>query len=168
MEVVVFLRGANAIGARVFSPAAVARDLTDMDVTSIGAAGTFIVRSAGSAPATIARFRSALPHDADIMVRTPAEIRGLLQSGRPAAQDGARVFVSVLGSQPAITLRLPIERGTPWMVRVVEVRGTFAIGSKRGVGGRWLDSNAVVESAFGVRATSRVWETFERIGRSLG
>jgi hypothetical protein len=42
---VVFLRGANAIGSRVFSPVALASKLSRPEVQNIGAAGTFIVRA---------------------------------------------------------------------------------------------------------------------------
>lgn len=167
MESVVFLRGANAIGSRVFSPMRLASELAELNIVNIGAAGTFVVRASCSPSVINARFEEALPHDADIIVRTPAEIRALLADGKPAALDGARTVVSVLASRPIATARLPIEKGEPWMVRVERMEGYFTIGQKRAVGGRWMDANAVVERALGVRATTRVWETFERITRLL-
>jgi hypothetical protein len=43
---VVLLRGANMIGKRLFRPAALARELSDLEVVSNGAAGTFVLARA--------------------------------------------------------------------------------------------------------------------------
>ncbi len=164
---VVFLRGANAIGSRVFSPVALASKLSRLEVQNIGVAGTFIVRAQMPRAKVCAAFEKACPHDADVIVHPLADIERLLDGGRSIEGDG-RVFVAVLASRPPAASRLPLERGSPWMVRSESHSGAFVVGRKRSIGGQWLDANAIVEREFGVRATTRVWETMERIvkGRS--
>lgn len=166
-ESVVFLRGVNALGSRVFSPVTLVSELGDLKAVNIGAAGTFIVRAPSTISVIKARFEEALPTDADVIVRSADEIRALLASGAPASIGGGRIFVSILASGPTTAPQLPIEKGDPWMVRVDRIVGGFAVGEKRPVGGRWLDANAVVEHALGTRATSRVWETLVRVAREL-
>jgi hypothetical protein len=56
MALVVFLRGVNVGGHRRFRPSVLARELSDHDVVSVGAAGTFVVRK----PGRRARFRAEL------------------------------------------------------------------------------------------------------------
>jgi hypothetical protein len=75
---VVFLRGANAIGSRVFSPVKLAKGLARLDVVNIGAAGTFVVRAPATSSAVKQAFEEALPHDADVIVCSPEEIRALV------------------------------------------------------------------------------------------
>ena len=47
MALVVFLRGVNVGGHKAFQPTVLARALAALDVKSIGAAGTFVVRGKG-------------------------------------------------------------------------------------------------------------------------
>jgi len=58
---VVFLRGVNVGGNKKFSPAALAKDLSHLDVTNVGAAGTFVVRRAKSAAAVRKAIAEKLP-----------------------------------------------------------------------------------------------------------
>lgn len=56
MELVVFMRGVNVGGRNAFRPAVLAADLAALEVVSIGAAGTFVVKRDGSAePARVVR-----------------------------------------------------------------------------------------------------------------
>jgi hypothetical protein len=160
---VVFLRGANAIGSRVFSPVALASKLSQLGVQNIGAAGTFIVRARMPQAKVRAAFEKACPHDADVIVHPLVDVEELLDGGRLSIDGDGRIFVAILASRPSMPPRLPLERGSPWMVRVESHFGAFVVGRKRSIGGRWLDANAIVEREFGVRATTRVWETMERI-----
>lgn len=164
---VVFLRGVNALGSGVLSPVTLVSELADLQVVNTGAAGTFVVRAPSTISVIKTRFEEALPRDANVIVRTADEIRALLTGGAPASIGGGRVFVSVLASVPRTAPQLPIEKGDPWMVRVDRIVGSFAVGEKRPVRGRWLDANAVVEQALGTRATTRIWETLGRVAREL-
>jgi uncharacterized protein (DUF1697 family) len=68
MALVVFLRGVNVGGHRTFRPSILARRLSGYDVVNVGAAGTLVVRNAGSK----AKFRAALlrklPFKAEVML----------------------------------------------------------------------------------------------------
>ena len=44
MALVVLLRGVNVGGHRTLRPAVLAKELADLDVVNIGAAGTFVIR----------------------------------------------------------------------------------------------------------------------------
>ena len=56
MALIVFLRGINVGGHRTFRPSILAQQLREYDVVNVGAAGTFVVRRAGSR----SQFRTAL------------------------------------------------------------------------------------------------------------
>jgi hypothetical protein len=147
------------------TPVALASKLSALQVENIGAAGTFIVRARLSEAKVRTTFERACPHDADVIVCAVSSIERLLQTTRLEDGDG-RVFVAVLASQPRAAPDLPFERGKPWMVRVESLNGTFVVGRKRPMRRKWLDANAIVEREFGVRATTRVWETMERIAKA--
>src|SRR3989442_8792037 len=79
----------------------------------------------------------------------------------PAGKDWGR-FVSVLKKAPRAKPPLPIEQpaGAEWEVRVVAITGRFALSVRR-LGQTY--SNAVVEKAVGIPATTRNWNTIEAI-----
>jgi len=54
--------------------------------------------------------------------------------------------------------------GKAWSVRFDRVQGVFALGLSQRRPEGFLFPNQVVERAVGVPATTRRWETFERIG----
>jgi uncharacterized protein (DUF1697 family) len=171
MAQVVFLRAANVSGSNVFKPAALAKDLAHLDVTSLGAAGTFVVRQPASAADVRAEFERRLPFQTDIIVRPAKELASLVASapfgGVPAR--GAKPYVSVLATKPRKLPPTLVERpaGKAWMVRVLRVEGRYALSWQRRVGGRMLYPNEVVEAVLGVRATTRGWPTLVAIGRRL-
>ena len=168
MASVVFLRGVN-VGGKTFKPTQLAAELADLDATSVGAAGTFVVRRRVAAAALAARVRDALPFEADVFVRPGDEVRALVARapfGEPPPD--ARPFVSVLGAAPRAPPPLPLDRpeGDAWEVRVLSVEGAYALSVRRATGGRFYP-NEVVEKALGVRATTRTWSTMETLARKL-
>jgi len=132
---------------------------------NIGAAGTFIARRR----VTAAVLSREIPFTLDVAIRPAAEVLELVDGGPPKAPAGTRVFVSVLVAAPNATPRLPQEfpLGKPWALRIVERRGPYVLAVRRTSLQRGLDLNAIVEKAFGARATTRGWPTFERIARAL-
>ena len=78
MALVVFLRGVNVGGYRVFRPAELARQLRSLEAINIGAAGTLVIRK----PAPRGEVRQAiarrLPFPAEIVVCTAREINRLM------------------------------------------------------------------------------------------
>jgi hypothetical protein len=148
-------------GSGVFSTAALAKKL---DLVNIGAAGTFVARGRVAA-ADIAR---EIPFPLDVAVRPANELLKLVDAGPPAA-TGAQCFVSVLVAPAKASPRLPLELppGRAWALRIVERRGPYVLALRRTDQRRGLDLSAVVEKAFGARATTRGWPTFERIAKAV-
>jgi uncharacterized protein (DUF1697 family) len=168
MAHVVFLRAANVGGKNVFRPAQLARSLAHLEVVNVGAAGTFVVRAAASATAIRKEILSRLPFEPAIAVRPASEIAALVKS-KPFASErfskDVRAWVAALCGPPKKRPELPIEApaNRPWSVRFDRIEGAFALGVLHRRPGGSLFPNQVVEAALGVPATTRWWETFEKL-----
>lgn len=172
MAVIVFMRGVNVGGHKTFRPAAFAADLAAYDVVNIGAAGTFVVRRAPGKAALVAELRRRLPFEAEILVVSARDVLALVEADpfpRGSTAAGVKRYVSVLARRPAVSPRFPLSRPATgaWQVRVVGVRGPFALSLHRRVGRTLLYPNTVVEKELGVPATTRGWETVGRICKAL-
>ena len=164
MAWVVFLRGVNVGGHKAFRPSVVAKDLAEFDVVNVGAAGTFVVRKSISSVLLRAALNRRLPFAADLMICRARDVSAL-GSGDPfpGARSDKEVsrFVSVLAKRPRTLPPLPIRQpaGDNWQVKVVGVRGMFALSLHRRVGRTLVYPNEVVERHLGVSATTRNWNT---------
>lgn len=167
MAHVVFLRAANVGGRNVCRPAELAKRLAHLDVASLGAAGTFLVRGRAT-PARIRReILAGLSFAPEIVIRPAEEVVALVKrkpfDGVRFSKD-VRGWVAALAGTPKSRPKLPLVRpeGAEWCVRLDRVEGAF-------VSGLWrrraknLFPNQVVETALGVPATTRWWETIERL-----
>src|SRR6185369_9454305 len=99
MALVVFLRGANVGGHRVFQPAALAKAMTEFGVVNIGAAGTFVVKKQVSAAAFRKELGKTLPFETEVMICPGSEILELYKSdpfAEPPAGVDVRQLVTVL------------------------------------------------------------------------
>ncbi len=171
MALVVFLRGVNVGGHKTFRPAALARDLADLDVVNIGSAGTFVVRQAVTQAQLRAELARRLPFDAEVMICAGREIVGLLAPDRfvdqPAQPDIVR-FVSVLAKSPRVAPPLSIQFPPTgeWLVKILAREGRFVFGVYRrhmkaiGYLGR-------LDSFFGAPATTRNWNTIAAIAKAV-
>jgi uncharacterized protein (DUF1697 family) len=165
---VVFLRAANVGGKNVFRPARLAAELTHMDMVNVGAAGTFVVRGKASPAAIRREILARLPFAPEIAVRPAAEIVALVKSdpfrGARLSKD-LRGWVAVLGRRPRALPDLPLAKpaGKAWSVRFERLDGAFALGLWQRRPGGFVFPNQVVEGALGVPATTRWWETLERV-----
>jgi len=132
---------------------------------NIGAAGTFVARGRVS-PTEIAK---AILFPLDVAIRPAAEVLRLVDGGPPRAPSGTQVFVSVLVAPATKSPGLPVELppGRPWVLRVVAKQGPFVVSLRRVDRQRALDLSAVIERAYGVRATTRGWPTFERVATAV-
>ena len=170
MTLVVFVRGVNVGGHKTFRPSVLAKELRTYGVTSIGAAGTFVVRKPGSR----AKFRAALlrklPFEAEIAICNAADIARVVKK-HPFEEDppaGVVRFVSILPKAiprvAAIPVAVPSE--SEWLVRLIASRGQFVFGVYRrhmktiGYLGR-------MDRLVGARGTVRNWNTILAVARAL-
>jgi uncharacterized protein (DUF1697 family) len=172
MAHVVFLRAANVGGRNVFRPAQLVLALEHLDAVNIGAAGTFVVRRRASASAIKAEFLKRLEFEPGIAIFPAEEVLELV-ARKPF--DGVKVskeqrnWAAALCSAPRTKLAAPIEQpaGARWSVRFESVAGRVALGRFRRQPKGYVFPNQVVEKALGVPATTRWWETWERVAAVL-
>ena len=169
MALVVFLRAANVGGHNAFKPAQVAKQLAHLEVTNLGAAGTFIVRARVAQAALRKELAEALPFEAATMIVPGKAVRDLVAS-EPFADlpEGVQGFVSVLSKKLRKVPSLPLDAPATgaWQVRLTEVRGPFALAQRRAGPGRFYPQE-FVEKALGVPATTRGWATFDALAERL-
>jgi len=171
MALVVFLRGVNIGGHRVFRPSALPAQLPELGVVSIGAAGTFVVRRRVTRAKVRRAFRRQLPFAAEIVICDGAQVRSLMAADLFAGlrlRPGMVRFVSILSGPPKVAPRLPIEFpvGRRWLVKLIARAGCFVAGVYR------RDMKAIgylgrIDRLFDVALTTRKWNTFTAIARVL-
>lgn len=155
----VFLRAVNVGAHQRVSVAAVANAL---GYANIGAAGTFVAPP-GSAAAVRKAVTAELGSETDVMVVPAKQVLDLVEAA-PLSGAKGKPHVAVLARTPRAAPTLPVEdKG----VRVVDVRGAFALclvlpSAKPGAG-----VNALVDRTLGVPATTRNWATMERVAEAL-
>lgn len=171
MALVVFLRGVNIGGHRVFRPSALPAQLPELGVVNIGSAGTFVVRRRVGRPELRRAFRRRLPFAAEIVVCDGAQVRALM-AGDPFA--GLRLrpnmvrFVSILSAIPKVAPRLPIAypAGRRWLVKLIARTDCFVTGVYRR-DMRTIGYLGRIDRLFDVALTTRSWNTFTAIARVL-
>ena len=171
MPLVVFLRGINVGGHRAFRPSVVARELSDYDVVSVGAAGTFVVRKPGSPARFRAELLRKLPFNATMVVCEGQDLIRLVSANpfeaEPSSPDTVR-FVSILSKAnrrpPSIPFTLPPTGD--WFVRVIASKGRFICGVYRRRM-KTIGYLGQIDKLFGARATTRNWNTIVAIVRIL-
>ncbi|MGP8078361.1 MAG: hypothetical protein ACLQD8_02960 [Thermoplasmata archaeon] len=167
----VLVKGAN-VGGNVFRPSQLVKELPELALTSIGAAGTFVAKTGVSAAVVRRALNAKLPFKAPMMLVPEGEVLRILDAdpvGSVRRVPGVRKFITVADRPLSREVRLPIEvpSAAEWGVRVLAIDGPFALGLYRRLGPRLIYPNEVVERTFGVEATTRWWETLESIGRIL-
>ena len=168
MAAVVFMRGVNVGGHRPFRPAAFAQELSAFDVVNIGAAGTFIVYKSVRQATLRAEVLRRLPFKVEFMICRARDVVDLASADPfppEASVKGVRRFVSVLARRPPTMPRFPFSHpaGGAWQVKVVGLRGRFALSLLRLTGTAGVYPNEVVEKELGIPATTRNWNTIAKI-----
>jgi uncharacterized protein (DUF1697 family) len=172
MSHAVFLRAANVGGKNVFRPAQLAAALAHLEIVNVGAAGTFVVRGPATAAAIRREILAQLPFEPGIAIVTAKEILALVAS-RPfrgvTLSKVQRGWAAALCGRPKAHPRLPIVKpaGRAWCVRFDRIEGGFALGIMQRRPGTSVYPNQVVEAALDVPATTRWWETVERVAELL-
>ena len=172
MALVVFLRGVNVGGHRTFRPTALVKELADLDVVSIGAAGTFVVRK----PVTRARLRNEmarrLAFDTESVICHGREILRMMSQNhfakQPLRRDVVR-FVSVLSRSPRLKPSTPVSfpGSGKWLLKILARERRFVFGVYRRQM-KTIGYLGEIDRLFGVRATTRNWNTINAIAKVLG
>ena len=173
MPSVVFLRGVNVGGNKVFRPSLLAAELARYGVINVGAAGTFVVRGAVTQAVLRAEICRRLAFDCDVMICDAREVLDLVAADPfrdyPGPPDVTR-YVTVLSKRPRSVPPLPMVAppGDRWEVNIFDVRGRFVLSLWRRLGDKFLDPGRLVgDTSFGVTGTTRNWNTIVKIAARL-
>jgi len=172
MSSVVLLRAATVGGHQRFKPADLARELRDLRIRSIGAAGTFVVHAEADEGMLHEAFRERLPFEPQLAVIPGDEVLALVASDPLAVQArelGAKRHLAFLLEPLASWPDLPVDQpaGADWQVRVAQAGSWYALCLRRGSGRGVAYPNPAVERLLGVPATTRTWGTVETVARRL-
>jgi uncharacterized protein (DUF1697 family) len=171
MALVVFLRGVNVGGHRIFRPSLVANQLSDFDVVNVGAAGTFVVRNRISQAKLRAELLRRLPFEAAVAICKGNDILNLA-SGNPFAGQptGPKIvrFVSILAKrgQPLPSTPLSLPSGGEWSLKILAMKDRFVFGLYRREM-KTIRYLGQLDKIFGIPATTRNWNTMTAIARIL-
>ena len=181
MRWVAFLRAVNVGKANRCQPALIAKQLAKFGVVNIGAVGTFVVREDVSETALRSALVRKLPFECEIMICPARDIIKIVRqwtdspwraskdpvSRQPSGTDITR-FVSVLHKRlrtlPSLPLSLP--SNDDWLLKIIAIQGRFVLGLYR----RQMKAITYlgkVEKIFGVAATTRNWNTIQKIVQIL-
>jgi len=171
MALVVFLRGVNVGGHRTFRPSILARELSDYDVVSVGAAGTFVVRKPGSRAKFRAALLAKLPFETEAVLCDARDLLRLETENPFAAEAGSPDvvrFVSILAKAGGVRASLPVTFPAEgeWLVRVMAAQGQFVFGMYRRHM-RTISYLGQIDKLYGVPATTRNWNTIIAVLRVL-
>jgi uncharacterized protein (DUF1697 family) len=167
MALVVFLKGVNVGGHRTFRPSLLAKEMAELDVMGIGAAGTFIIWKPIGQAELRREFLRRLPFETEVIVCSAREVLQLesaaVFAGEPCGPDIVR-FVSVFPKRPRVPPALPISMpaGVKWLVRLVAVRGRFALGLYRR-SMQTIRYLGQIEKHLGGSVTTRNWNTLSNL-----
>jgi uncharacterized protein (DUF1697 family) len=172
MACVVFLRAVNVGGANRCHPAVIAKQLARFGVINVGAVGTFVVRRNVSETVLRSALVRKLPFKCEIMICSAREIIDLAAkdpfAGQPSGPNITR-FVNVLAKRlrdfPPLPLSLP--SNSEWLLKIIAIQNRFVLGlyhrQMKAIG--YLGK---IEKLLGVPATTRNWNTIEKVVKILG
>ena len=167
MASVVFLRAVNVGGTNQCQPALIAKELAKFDIVNIGAVGTFVVRKNVSESALRVAIARKLPFKCEIMICPARDIIKLASkdpfSRQPSGPNITR-FVNVLHKPlrtlPPLPLSLPSD--DDWLLKIIAIQDRFVLGLYR----RQMKAIGYlgkIEKMLGVPATTRSWNTIEKV-----
>jgi uncharacterized protein (DUF1697 family) len=171
VALVLFLRGVNVGGRRIFRPSALAAELAHLGAINIGAAGTFVIRGRISREGLRAELTRRLPFVTGMVICDGRDILKLTTRSRfagAASRPGTVRFVSVLVDRPLATPALPLQmpaRGR-WLLKILARDGRFVWGVyRRDV--KVIGYLGKLDRLFGVPVTTRNWNTITAIAKAL-
>jgi uncharacterized protein (DUF1697 family) len=163
MALVVLLRGVNVGGHRRFRPSTFAQQLRKYDIVNLGATGTFVVWKPGPKAKFRAELFRKLPPDTAVALCDGREFTRLVMEnpfGKEQPSPDVVRFVSVLTGPARIRPILPITfpSNGEWLVRVLASSGRSVFGEYRRHM-KTITYLSQIDKLFGVRATTRSWNT---------
>ena len=171
MRWVVFLRAVNVGGTNRCQPALIAKQLARFGVLNIGAVGTFVVRENASESALRVAFARKLPFKCEIMICPAKQIVDLSNENPFKGETGKDIdaHVTILAKRPAKLPKLPIYAPSvdKWEIKILRVIGTAALCLRHRLKSGRLYPNQIVEKQFGIPATTRSWNTIEKVAKIL-
>jgi uncharacterized protein (DUF1697 family) len=167
MSCVVFLRAVNVGGTNRCQPAALAKELSKFGAVNIGAVGTFVVCENVRESVLRAALAKKLPFKCEIMICPARDVVRLAAKDpflrQPSGPNITR-FVNVLAKRPpalpVVPLSLPSDND--WLLKIIAIQDRFVLGLYR------REMKAIsylgkIEKLFGVTATTRNWNTIEKV-----
>ena len=166
----VFLRAVNVGKTNRCQPAVITKQLSKFGVVNIGAVGTFVVREDVNESVLHAAIAKKLPFKCEIMIVEAKAIVDLSKrdpfAGQPSGPEITR-FVSVLQKPLNLSLvtahsALSLPSDKDWLLKIIAIEGRFVLGLYR------REMKAIsylgkIEKLLGVPATTRNWNTMEKI-----
>jgi uncharacterized protein (DUF1697 family) len=177
MPSVVFLRAVNVGGTNRCQPAQIAKQLAKFGVINIGAVGTFVVRDDVSESTLRTAVAGKLPFKCEIMICPARDVIKLASKDpfvrQPSGPNITR-FVMVLhkplrrgvASDLLQTSNIKPQTSNGWLFKIIAIRGRFVLGLYR----RQMKAISYlgkIEKLLGVPATTRNWNTVEKIATIL-
>jgi len=171
MRSVVFLRAVNVGGTNRCQPALIAKQLARFDIVNIGAVGTFVVRENVTESALRSAIARKLPFKCEIMICPAKQILDLSKENPFKGETGNDIdaHVSIIAKRPAKLPLLPIYAPSKdkWEIKISCVVGTAVLSLRRRLKDGRLYPNQIVEKHFGIAATTRNWNTIEKVAKIL-
>jgi uncharacterized protein (DUF1697 family) len=171
MPSVVFLRAVNVGGTNRCQPALIAKQLAKFGLVNVGAVGTFVVREKVGESVLRAEIARKLPFKCAIMICPAKQIVDLSKENPFKGEHGNDIdaHVSIMAKRPAKLPRLPIYAPSQekWEIKIVGVVATAVLSLRRKLKDGRLYPNQIVEKQFGVQATTRTWNTIEKVRQVL-
>jgi uncharacterized protein (DUF1697 family) len=171
MPAVVFLRAVNVGGANRCQPAAIAKQLAKFGIINIGAVGTFVVREDVSESTLRTAIARKLSFKCEIMICPARDLIKLASKDpftrQPSGPNITR-FVNVLHKPLRKPPPLPLSLPSPdeWLLKIIAIQGRFVLGLYH----RQMKAISYlgkIEKLLGVPATTRNWNTIEKVAKIL-
>ena len=171
MPAVVFLRAVNVGGANRCQPAAIAKQMARFGIINIGAVGTFVVREDVGESTLRTAIARKLSFKCEIMICPARDIIKLASKDPFARQpSGPNItrFVNVLHKPLRKPPPLPLSLPSPdeWLLKIIAIQGRFVLGLYH----RQMKAISYLgklEKFLGVPATTRNWNTIEKVVKIL-
>jgi uncharacterized protein (DUF1697 family) len=164
---VVFLRAVNVGRANRCQPAMIAKQLAKFGLVNIGAVGTFVVRKDVSESVLRNAIAKKLPFKCEIMICPARDIIKLASkdpfSEQPSGPNLTR-FVNILAKRPPSPPPLPLSLPSDdeWLLKIIAIQNRFVLGLYRRQM-KTISYLGKVEKLLGVPATTRNWNTIQKV-----